>query len=382
MVLKPIVFSAAIASASFLMAGSATAQTAYQLQDLGVMGVPVFHGNSGTYGTVTAINNAGQAVGWKMGDNTSYSVATQNGALTPLTVPGSSQIAFPRNYATAINNNGQIAGDGQVLAANGLDFYGRGYIISGAQSKTIGLLNGVTEGNTYVSGINDSGMVTGYTTAVDGNQHAYIYNGSTMQDLGSALGGSGYSVGNDINNLGVVVGTYQDSANKTRSFSYDGHTVKSLNTVDQSIARAINDKGQIVGSVYTSVGEQAFIYNGSTMKTISLGGSTSSAYAINASGQVIGMSRPADNSGSRPFLYDGTSIVDISTMLTGSGTGWVLDEVNGINDLGQIVGRGYYNDEYRGFILSPVAVPEPTTLALMSLGLIGIAKVRRRTQKI
>lgn len=367
---------------AFLMAGSVAAQTVYHLQDLGAMGVPVFHGSPSDFGTISAINNAGQAVGWTFGNNTIDSVTTKNGGpLTPLPLPTPFQIEYPRNAATAINNNGQIAGTGQVLAANGYDTDSRGFIISGTQKKTIGLLDGVTRGQTYVNGINDSGMVTGSTTALDWNQHAYVYNGSTMQDLGSVLGGAGSSVGKDINNLGVVVGEFQDNDGKSRAFAYDGHTATVLSNTVQSTANAINDQGQIVGSVYTNAGERAFLYEAGVMKDLgTLGGVISSAYGINASGMVVGMSTVADKT-SHAFLYDGTSMVDLATLLTGTGSGWLLLSANGINDQGQIVGRGYYNGEYRGFILNPTAVPEPTTLVLMGLGLGGMVTARRRAQK-
>ena len=367
---------------AFPVLGLAAAPTAYHLQDLGVMGIPVRGSGPSDFGTLSAINNSGQAVGWKIGSLTIDSVTTRNGgALTPLTVPSPLQTAYPRNFATAINSNGQIAGHGQIISDGYI--YTRGYIVNGTQRTTIGLLNGVTSGNTSVFGINDGGMATGSTTSPDWNEQAFIYNGSTMQGLGSVLGGTGVSVGKDINNLGVVVGSFQDNNNNKRAFSYDGQTVTVLNNVDMSIANAINDQGQIVGTVYSSTGEHAFFYEAGVMKDLgTLGGSFSKASGINSAGLVVGTSSLAEDRTSHAFLYDGTSMVDLATLLTGTGSGWVLESANGINDQGRIVGRGYYNGEYRAFILNPATIPEPTTLVLMALGLVGMTQVRRRTQTV
>jgi len=55
-----------------------------------------------------------------------------------------------------------------------------------------------------------------------------------------------------------------------------------------------------------------------------------------------------------------------------SAAGWHLDIALGINDAGQIVGYGLLDGNLRGFLLSALLpVPEPSTWALMFLGLAG-----------
>ena len=48
-----------------------------------------------------------------------------------------------------------------------------------------------------------------------------------------------------------------------------------------------------------------------------LGGNSSAAYGINASGQVVGQARLAGNTVSHAFLYSGGTMIDIGTTLNG-----------------------------------------------------------------
>lgn len=62
-----------------------------------------------------------------------------------------------------------------------------------------------------------------------------------------------------------------------------------------------------------------------------LGGSSSSAYGINNSGQVVGQSRNSSGA-QRAFLYSGGGMTDLGTL------GGVNSYARGINDAGQVVG--------------------------------------------
>src|SRR5918993_866859 len=58
------------------------------------------------------------------------------------------------------------------------------------------------------TGINDAGMVTGYTRfAGDAQVHAFLYSHGVMHDLGTI--GQSSSFGGALNNLGEVVGNYE-----------------------------------------------------------------------------------------------------------------------------------------------------------------------------
>jgi probable HAF family extracellular repeat protein len=88
-----------------------------------------------------------------------------------------------------------------------------------------------------------------------------------------------------------------------------------------SVAYAINDSGQIVGSANGATGSyHAFLYSNGTMSDLgALGGALydySEAYAINGSGQVVGRSDTGSSDTYRPyhpFLYSNGQMTDIGT---------------------------------------------------------------------
>jgi probable HAF family extracellular repeat protein len=111
-----------------------------------------------------------------------------------------------------------------------------------------------------------------------------------------------------------------------------------------------------------------------------LGGDFSFAIAINNYGQVLGYSATADGR-MRPFLWEKSSgISDLNDLVWAPD--WILDNVVGINNAGQIAGYGLYNGQYRAFLLTPntsKSVPEPSSaLAFLALGAVGAGAAKRQ----
>lgn len=205
--------------------------------------------------------------------------------------------------------------------------------------------------------INDSGQVTGVSSISDTtSQHAFITgtNGVGMTDL-TTLNGTTDSIGRAINNLGQVVGFsgfYNDFAGYQFVEAFitgtGGSGIAGLGTPINSRADAINDIGQVVG----------------------------------------GINSYCDNCIHSAFLYSEGVITDLSLLAPVVAAGWTELSAVGINNHGQIIGWGHLEGApgggSRAFLLSPiVAVPEPGTYAMLlaGLGLLGFV-LRRRQQAI
>jgi probable HAF family extracellular repeat protein len=205
-----------------------------------------------------------------------------------------------------------------------------------------------TLGGTYsvAHHINNSGDVVGYSRlAGSAVFHAFLYSGGSMTDLGT-LGGDG-SQALGINNTGQVVGYSYITGNNpfsgagiAHAFIYSGGVMTDLGTLGgtlSSSAYAINDAGQVVGTaeITGDTAIHAFLYSGIMMDlgTLDLGPgpyNDSLAQAINTDGQVAGYSY--NGTITHAFLYKSGIMTDLGTL--GGATSFAF----GINNSGDVVG--------------------------------------------
>jgi probable HAF family extracellular repeat protein len=331
-----------------------------------VIGVtPPSSSSPGSYdfpSTPLAMNDSGQLVIQGSLNTTSYDLY-DHGTITPLP------------YGTvAINNAGQLTGT-DAYNLPGLGAY-QAYVQSGGVTTQLGVLPGAEI--SLPTAINNSGEVAGnsfheFVANPNGpgvinapsNQawtHAFLYNGSTMVDLGTL--GSKESYAAAMNNHGDVVGM--------------SGIVASLDA---------GDPNQVFHAFYVPLG-------GKMVDLGTLPGTNASgATGINDKGQIVGWSGLSSTITaeqgtaltSHAFLYQNGLMTDLNMLVPQNGV--VLTKALAINNQGQILVDGIDskgNDEQ--LLLTPVGqpvpgspmygeapVPEPSTLLVLVFGAIAFA---------
>jgi probable HAF family extracellular repeat protein/T5SS/PEP-CTERM-associated repeat protein len=245
------------------------------------------------------INDAGQAIGGSTVDDESHSHAFrwQHGAMQDLGTMGG-----PSSYAFEINDSGQVVGYACCAPETYLShavMWGSGGIVD------LGDLDPVWPAISAAYGINDAGQVVGGSYDASANFHAFLWQNGGMQDLGT-LGGD-YSSAEAINENGHVVGTARLANGTPHAFLWDG-TMQDLGalTWDQSVAYDINDREQVVGALQTGPTSHAFIWANGQMQDLNnmipanAGWVLQEARAINDKGQIVGFG--TINGQTRAFL--------------------------------------------------------------------------------
>lgn len=131
-----------------------------------------------------------------------------------------------------------------------------------------------------------------------------------------------------------------------------------------SVARAINDAGQIAGWADTPNGLDVhpFLYGDGVMTDLgTLGGSSGFVNAMNAAGQVVGLASIGHVDGHdvyHAFLYGNGVMMDLGTL--GGSTSEALD----VNDAGEAVGYAYLADDgtHHAFLYSDGVMHDLGTL--------------------
>ncbi len=340
-----------------------SAATMYTVTDLGTLG--------GNLSVGFGINASGEVTGRSLlADNSTFHAFVYDGTMHDL---GSLGIGT-YSSGSAINASGVVVGSFRTDASG--DVHAFRY---DGTMHDLGTFGGA---NSQAAGINDSGQVVGYAETTDTTTslvlHAFLYDG-TMHDIGT-LGGS-FSEADAINAGGKVVGYSNILGSPAQhAFIYDGtmHDIGTLGGAN-SYPSSINASGEVTGeseptgsSVY-----HAFLYDGTTMHDLGTlpGYAYSGAAQINDLDQVVGTAT-ATNNAETPFIYDAAhGMVDLNALISPS-SGWTLTAAGGINDLGQIAGYGTIGGVTHTFLLTPV--PEPSTLVLAALGMIGLLGYVRR----
>ncbi|NVN92035.1 MAG: DUF3466 family protein [Desulfuromonadales bacterium] len=281
------------------------------------IGYPLFNNPGKTQ--LAGCNNNGQMVGSERSQTSPYRPFRYS-----LTAGNAVQVEIPANalsaYATATNDTGTIVGYSTTASVGTGDYFiGSAYIWK--SPTNVYTLTGATIGNSRADAINSSGTVVGTS-----NRLAFRYdsNSDTFTSIGALPGGSRSSA-LGVNANGQVVGFSSiDSLTMVRhAFIYNGTTMTDLGVVGDatksSIARGINNSGMVVGDtgmVYSSsfpppdpdtwaqsskdILASGFIYVNSKMFDLNTlippnsGFTISRATSINDQGQIVGFGLDAN----------------------------------------------------------------------------------------
>lgn len=209
------------------------------------------------------------------------------------------------------------------------------------------LCGGCFLAGSFGAAINDTGEVVGYTHVRSTEPpHAFVYRDGGMTDLGTGFGSGSYSMAWGINAGGQVVGERARSqSSPKRAALWQGGTIRDLGTLGggtsqpfatESIAYAINDLGQIVGTALPSGGSplHGFVWQNGVMRDLgTLGGNGEATQArdIANTGQIVGSS-PNASGQTHAFAWTAGTMRDLGTL------GGNFSSAHGVNEHGQIVG--------------------------------------------
>lgn len=260
--------------------------------------------------------------------------------------------------ATAVNSKGDVAGSMDPLGGGDT----RAYLYQNGRMTSLGALPGGS--GSRARGMNSAGDVTGVASLPTG-KHAFLYSGGRMRDLGT-LPGFQDSTGVGVNDWGEVAinamsSPMQSGPAQGQVFLYRRGRMTEIRMppgCSESHALGINNAGQVVGDCLWSArrvgGTSPFLYDsrGEAVGNCFLGLDSFKGFLSMHAGGDNALRRYLDRSSEHAFVYSGGKMQDLNDLIP-KDADWILEEAHGINDRGQIVGKGLHFGRERAFLLTP-----------------------------
>ncbi len=270
-------------------------------------------------------------------------------------LPGTTQ-----SLAVGINSSGQVIGVSYNTSLNDSD--AQSFLYSSGSLTRVSPVGGGP-----AKAINDSGVIVGGSNMSINNSGEYtVLTGSAGPNLlqtASSTINLQLLEPTHVNDSGEVVGTYYSPGAASRIGVFENGKLNLIG--DPGLGISGNNSGDILG-IIPGPQNKTIVYqaNGAQVDLSKLaGGLGADGYAINDRSQVVGSVYSGAPSPDHAFIYTNGQVLDLNSLIP-PGSGWHLDEAFGINNAGQIVGQGTIDGNQRAFLLTPQAVPEPQTLAL------------------
>ncbi len=290
------------------------------------------------------------------------------------------------NQLLGINNAGTIAGyfgDGTVVPNNGYTWTATGGFVAENVPGAV---------QTQVIGINNTGTTVGFSVDATGNNTGFVHTSTgfttpiTNPSTPTAAPTTNQLLG--VNDHNLAAGFYFTSGGTPQGYIYNisSKSFTSLPGAVPTTATGINNAGDISGIAVIGGNNEGLYYNGKVTAYFEAPGSTNTGFfGLNNEGMAIGYYVDAAGlthglvynvlSGSWYTVDDPNASTSTTPAFGVTGT-----TINGINDLGQLV--GFYSDgtHVNGFLAS---TPEPASFGLMGLGALlgGLGFWRRRKQQ-
>ena len=339
------------------------AELRYRLTDIGDLTT------SRTSGVtfVAAIGDKGEIVGQSFNNQfRARAFLWQAGRMTDLGDFGNLNGQLPALSAFAMNKHLEIVGTAMGATSSSPI---RGFRWQKSRMADLGTLRGMGT-DTFATGINQHGDIVGAGYRSPGDLRALRWVRGQPTELGTAADGRAAVQAFGLNDHGDIVGYLSPGATArfARAFIWTKGKFTDLGTLPGttlSFANAVNERRQVVGqSLNTAVPgtSRAFLWEEGTLLDLGKAAAShqsSEARAINDKGVVVGTS--GAGSAALAWIWRDGVTQDLNTLIAADDPNrpYVqLTKAAGINDKNQITVQGYDRRRgstfVRGYILTPV----------------------------
>ncbi len=312
---------------------SRSERTTYVLQDLGP-------------GRCVAMNDAGQIVG--VDANQRGFLLSPDGARTDLGNAGSAELSVP----LAINANGAIAGYAEDKTGRQAMIWVEGKWFKLTTTSIWSVASGITDDGSVV-GVASTSTERPDAASLDPAKFAagppamqgFLVPATCCWTMLGAAGGAN-SAAHGVGPGRRIVGVTQTAGGESHAFLHENGAMRDLGTLGgaASNAYAVNAQGDVVG-VSTLPGGgagHAFVFRNGAMKDLgTLGGDRSDARSINDAGVIVGGSTTADGR-VHPFVHRDEKMIDL---LPSEFAQYRMARAEAVANTGTIVGWGVTTDE-------------------------------------